>query len=339
MPIRVLKRGCKGSFVAEIQSQLNLLAGYGLSLMGNGSSLYPALVEDGDYGRKTVQRVEEFQKWNPPLKVDGKVGPNTYAKLSGKFWSPLEDAKAAKATPVNVVDAAPARTHGALYLIDGVGVDGSKPEQRASTKQPRASRHPVESCHYVYIDRDKFSSVVPDTKAIASEHNVRFSEVLVIAHGGGAGHLWLGGSCINMNGPNAELFRLIRETLVPGGIIWFFVCNFATRTAQRNQSEADAPTPNELRQGNGSQAMQKIAAHSGCEVRATFMPHFGSFDHFPILWASAKPNGSFEYHLKGRTLSVGELITIYTDAVVGNALTSNAPYLLAVGVKDFLKAD
>ncbi len=63
----VLKRGSTGTAVVELQ---NLLARYG----------YPVGTADGKFGTKTYRAVVAFQQLNG-LKVDGKAGPQTMAKL------------------------------------------------------------------------------------------------------------------------------------------------------------------------------------------------------------------------------------------------------------------
>lgn len=63
----VLKRGSTGTAVVELQ---NLLARYG----------YPVGTADGKFGTNTYRAVVAFQQLNG-LKVDGKAGPQTMAKL------------------------------------------------------------------------------------------------------------------------------------------------------------------------------------------------------------------------------------------------------------------
>ena len=62
----VLMKGSKGNDVKDLQNALNKF-GY-------------SLVVDGDFGPKTDSAVRDFQK-NHGLKVDGKVGPLTWAEL------------------------------------------------------------------------------------------------------------------------------------------------------------------------------------------------------------------------------------------------------------------
>ncbi len=74
---RVYKSGSRGSQVNKIQQKLVDL-GYDLGTSGpNGDGV------DGRYGTKTYKAVKKFQRANPPLKVDGRVGDNTSASLFG----------------------------------------------------------------------------------------------------------------------------------------------------------------------------------------------------------------------------------------------------------------
>lgn len=64
---RLLKNGCEGADVAELQGYLNQLG-------------YDAGDVDGEYGDNTEQAVEHFQRANR-LDADGKYGPRTHAAL------------------------------------------------------------------------------------------------------------------------------------------------------------------------------------------------------------------------------------------------------------------
>jgi putative peptidoglycan binding protein len=66
----MLTHGSRGSDVVELQTRLNLRP---------PTKLLP-LVPDGIFGRKTVERVKEFQRHNA-LAADGIVRPNTWKKL------------------------------------------------------------------------------------------------------------------------------------------------------------------------------------------------------------------------------------------------------------------
>ena len=70
---RILKKGCKGDDVKELQKKLMSL-GYKLPKYG----------ADGDFGSETDKYVRQFQV-DKKLKADGKVGKNTCAKL-GWIW-------------------------------------------------------------------------------------------------------------------------------------------------------------------------------------------------------------------------------------------------------------
>lgn len=66
---RLLRKGCRGEDVKELQSALMLL-GYDLGKCG----------ADGIFGRKTQAAVKAFQK-DEGIQVDGIAGPVTYSKL------------------------------------------------------------------------------------------------------------------------------------------------------------------------------------------------------------------------------------------------------------------
>lgn len=70
---RILKKGCKGDDVKELQKKLMSL-GYKLPKYG----------ADGDFGSETDKYVRQFQV-DKKLKADGIVGKNTCAKL-GWIW-------------------------------------------------------------------------------------------------------------------------------------------------------------------------------------------------------------------------------------------------------------
>lgn len=64
---RLLKNGCEGADVAELQSYLNQLG-------------YDSGDVDGEFGDNTEQAVEQFQ-WTNKLEADGKYGAKTHAAL------------------------------------------------------------------------------------------------------------------------------------------------------------------------------------------------------------------------------------------------------------------
>lgn len=69
---RLLKKGCKGDDVAELQRLLNKAGGYNLAA-------------DGDFGTKTFNAVKAYQK-SMGLKVDGIAGKVTISMLGG-VWN------------------------------------------------------------------------------------------------------------------------------------------------------------------------------------------------------------------------------------------------------------
>jgi hypothetical protein len=67
----MLKWGSRGDLVKALQKTLNSITPTQLAKLG----------EDGIFGRKTYGRVREYQKNTSKLKVDGVVGPKTWAAL------------------------------------------------------------------------------------------------------------------------------------------------------------------------------------------------------------------------------------------------------------------
>lgn len=67
----VLRTGSTGQAVRELQELLNSLG-------------YDCGKVDGKFGPRTTSSVRLFQKDNPPLKIDGIVGPKTWAVLEQK---------------------------------------------------------------------------------------------------------------------------------------------------------------------------------------------------------------------------------------------------------------
>ncbi|WP_299480361.1 peptidoglycan-binding domain-containing protein [uncultured Roseibium sp.] len=302
-----VKKGHRGEHVLKIQRKLNdeALIGY---------STYLPLLQDGIFGKNTRLRVEEFQMHND-LQVDGIVGPFTWGALFGGHVPADVQAEAQKAVVTSPSVASPPLEDGYLYLISGDIVPKGK---RVPANLPRAKRHKATDCHYVFVDEGQFPQSADMMKAKADTNNLLIKEVMIIAHGGGGGDVLIGGQHYYFGGPTAHLFKKVKHRFVSDTIIWIFACNFAASRGQRNSFEADALTPNELMKGAGLNAMIDLAKASGCEVRATFMPHFGAFDGFPVLWASAYSSGKYEYNLSGRKLSAMEAIAILTDHVVGS---------------------
>ena len=67
---RTLRQGTQGPDVAFMQMLLNTIP----------QTLLQRLIEDGVFGRKTLERVVEFQK-NAKLVADGVIGPQSWAML------------------------------------------------------------------------------------------------------------------------------------------------------------------------------------------------------------------------------------------------------------------
>lgn len=79
-PHSTLRFGSQGPETRTLQHLLNLIP----------NTLLPRLIEDGLFGRKTLERVREFQK-NAKLVVDGVVGPQSWGMLDEltRFLLPL----------------------------------------------------------------------------------------------------------------------------------------------------------------------------------------------------------------------------------------------------------
>ncbi len=95
----LLVRGAKGPPVTELQQRLNAVG------------TEPALVADGDFGRRTSAAVVAFQRPRG-LKVDGKVGDETWAALDRETVRPMGGEvlgidKKAPATPTPTLGAKP----------------------------------------------------------------------------------------------------------------------------------------------------------------------------------------------------------------------------------------
>ncbi len=92
----LVKKGDSGRAVQAIQ----------MALYDIGIPL-PVYGADGDFGNETKAAVVEFQRRNPPLKKDGKVGPDTMTALDTRFGTPTLPAAAtlsATWTPACVQD-------------------------------------------------------------------------------------------------------------------------------------------------------------------------------------------------------------------------------------------
>ena len=294
MPIRVLKRGSKGPFVAEIQRKLNQLAGYDLALMGNGSSLYEPLVEDGHYGRKTAERVKEFQAWNPPLKNDGKVGPKTYAALTGKFWSPEQDKAAGAAAPPAAAPKPKVRGHLYVHAHDAPG------------KNRSGSAHAASMCHHVVIPQGQGRVELSGIKETIEEENLEIADLVLNSHGASAGQVKFGGATFELGTNAVGFFQHIKPALGPSGIVWIYACAFATHVGKTDSDDVWLVEPSEIRAGRGTQQMHAIARHLNRPVRAGFGMQFGDMAGFTTPWAEVRPNGDVALFTKGRTLSTTE---------------------------------
>lgn len=123
---RTLRQGTQGPDVAAMQMLLNTIP----------QTLLQRLIEDGVFGRKTLERVVEFQK-NAKLVVDGVIGPQSWAMLDQltQFLLP------------------PGKTPGAL------GAWRSEPFREAVLRAALAEALPVSKV-------SDFLSLAPDTSVI-----------------------------------------------------------------------------------------------------------------------------------------------------------------------------
>lgn len=302
MAVSVFKRGSKGPYVFKIQQILNARAGYATSFFGNGTSILPPLEEDGNYGKLTADRVKEFQMVNPPLKIDGKVGPNTYAKLTGQFWASEQAKGASEAAPVAAAAAAP-KSRGHLYVH----------AHDAPGKGNTGSNHDAKMCHHVMVPNGsaRDDAMLDLIKSEIEDENLGIVDVVLNSHGASGGQVCFGGATFSLGDKAEKFFRDIKPALVGNGIIYTFACGFATATYASGKYGADdvwLVEPREIREGIGTKQMKKIARFTGRRVRAGFGMQFGDMSGFTTPWAEVTPNGDVSFHIKGRELTTGEWI-------------------------------
>jgi len=103
-----LKQGSKGDGVRWLQWSLNQ----------NGANL----AVDGDFGKLTNEAVLKFQKDNPPLKIDGIVGPLTREKLKSKLKTEISeeiDIRAGQNITLMAQDSITLMAHRSITLVVG----------------------------------------------------------------------------------------------------------------------------------------------------------------------------------------------------------------------------
>ncbi len=201
----VLKQGCKGQDVKDLQTLLNK----------HGATLK----DDGDFGKLTDAAVREFQKKNPPLKVDGIVGPQTWAALAaGKQEPPKpEDTKPRRAVII-VTDTATndAIKNAAVKIAD-------QTEKTGNTGQATLSLPPGK---YPFgVTADGFEQAVGTFEVTANEESQLRVE-LKAAERGSKTVLTVSPSGKSMTGDKLELTATVTmgsSKTVPPGYIRFEV--------------------------------------------------------------------------------------------------------------------
>lgn len=300
MPV-LIKRGHRGSFVKDIQGQLNLMKTIQLSA-------HPPLAEDGIYGKKTKRRVEEFQQLNPPLKVDGIVGPNTWSQLFAPRSGTAGATPAAPPAPPTTVEAAPPEP-AVLYVHahDAPGINTT------------GSIHQSMEVHHIVVPNGKAGDSPELMEAVIDAENIVLSSLVINTHGGGAGRIKIGGQFVNL-GRQPQFFKGVKDHLVPDAIVWIYACAFATANVPYNDGDAWHVSLDELRHGEGIKAVQAVARYLQCEVRAGFGMQFGDMSGFTGCWVSANPSGQYTFHALGRRMSAQEYLNMWSaqiDALPG----------------------
>jgi len=295
MPVLV-KRGHRGPYVRDIQSQLNLNK-------TTYYSSYPPLVVDGIYGKNTRRRVEEFQYSNPPLKVDGIVGPNTWAKL---FPSPSSPATTAPVPPASPPETGPPEP--AVLYVHAHDAPG---------KNATGSIHQSMEVHHVVVPNGKAGESPAMMKAVIERENIVLTSLVINTHGGGAGRIKIGGQFVHL-GQQPRFFKGVQGHLAPQAIVWIYACAFATATRPLNDGDAWLVSIDEIRHGEGIKAVQSVARYLQREVRAGFGMQFGDMSGFTGCWVSADPSGEYKFHAFGRLMNPQEYVNMWNAQI--NAL-------------------
>jgi len=135
----ILKQGSNGQDVKDLQTLLNK----------HGTTLKV----DGDFGKLTTDAVKEFQKTNPPLKVDGVVGTQTWTALAASKPEPQKPPDVGPRVAVFLVtDAANNAVKGAVVKL------GELTEKTGNTGQATISIPP--GSHPFGVTADGFEQAI-----------------------------------------------------------------------------------------------------------------------------------------------------------------------------------
>jgi len=280
MPV-LIRLGARGPDIADLQDRLNRA----------GPSIYPHLVTDGIFGPNSARRVEEFQRLNG-LKVDGIVGPNTWAKLNAVTSADRQGVASPGAPPANT----PPPSAGVLYLH---AHDAPGRNQTFDIDRGR-------KVHHIVAPKPLPKSPIAMVKEALAAENMVMSAMVINTHGGGAGTVMIGGARADL-GANARAFSKLKPHFTRDAELRIYACAFATPVIPKSDYDAWIVEDSEMRQGRGIAAMKSLASATGCVVKAGFGMQYGTTGGFVGPWVKCSPSGAWGI-FEGRDLSVRERI-------------------------------
>ena len=319
----LIKLRHRGSYVADIQILLNNESRLSFSAYG-------PLVEDGVFGQKTKQRVEEWQMFNG-LQADGIVGPVTWHRM---FHGVM---------PAVVVAAADAAN---AALLQGVkdGITNAKAEEefrkRAATFKPIAlylhgydapdamkdfDHLADKESHHIKIRKGHLRSMLLDGMEYLLDKERSLTDLVINTHGAGSGTLKIGKDMARL-AEFAEDLSMLRTYVKPGANMWIYACCFAIHEFPDSSLDADNVYPDEMHPPEvddydniGLRSLKAIARRTNMTVHAGFASQFGTTGGFVGPWVSCTPQERIEYK-RGRTLDRGETIGLKSKQI-GHALS------------------